>query len=103
MAAPGKYTKSAGHIEKLPALNSKFTRIYVICYSLILFWGRTELWLFKERWSLFFLDGCMLEHPSLKGKSSTLPKRNLGEQVSVCDSLLQMALILFSKLLFVVH
>ena len=46
----------------------------------------------------FFLGGCMMKHPSFKGYSSTLPKTNLSKQMSSVYSLLQKALVLFSKL-----
>ena len=65
-------------------MNWKFTRLYVICYFLILFWSRAELWPFNQRWSFFFLGGCIVEHLSFMGYSSTLPKRKLSKQVIVC-------------------
>ena len=82
-------------------MNWKFTRLYVICYFLILFWDRAELWPFNQRWSFFFLGRCMLEYLSFKGYSSA--KENFANKYSCVYSLLQMTLILFSKLFFVVH
>ena len=64
-------------------MNLKFTRLYVICYHSILFWGRSELWPFNQRWSFFFLGGCMLEHLSFKGYSSAMPKRKVSKQALV--------------------
>ena len=45
----------------------------------------------------------MPEHPSLKGYSSTLPKKILANKYPCVCSLPQKALILFSKSFFAVH
>ena len=64
-------------------MNWKFARLYVACYSLILFWSRAELWPLNQKWSFLFLGGWIVEHLSFKGYSSTLPKRKLSKQVFV--------------------